>query len=140
LLVDFLEKGENQHSKVLRCTFQQNEAAIGLQTSRQVVEESCIFKAMLLLIRRPLRTTYWQTFALKFWNTRPTILTWPLRAATSSNLKKHLKGRQLSSTVDAILAVDGRFAAKPKVFFLDELMKLEQRNHKCVVLKGEYVE
>jgi hypothetical protein len=28
------------------------------------------------------------------------------------------------------------FAAQPKEFFLDGLMKLEQRSHKCVELKG----
>jgi hypothetical protein len=32
------------------------------------------------------------------------------------------------------------FAAQPKEFFLDELKKLEQRSHKCVELRGEYVE
>jgi hypothetical protein len=32
------------------------------------------------------------------------------------------------------------FAAQPKEFFLDGLKKLEQRSHKCVELKGEYVE
>jgi hypothetical protein len=32
------------------------------------------------------------------------------------------------------------FAAQPKEFFLDGLMKLEQRSHKCVELRGEYVE
>jgi hypothetical protein len=32
------------------------------------------------------------------------------------------------------------FAAKPKEFFLDGLKKLEQRSHKCVELRGEYVE
>jgi hypothetical protein len=32
-------------------------------------------------------------------------------------------------------------AAQPKdFFFLDELKKLEERNHKCVELRGEYVE
>jgi hypothetical protein len=31
------------------------------------------------------------------------------------------------------------FAAQPKEFFLDELKKLEQRSHKCVELRGEYV-
>jgi hypothetical protein len=31
-------------------------------------------------------------------------------------------------------------AAQPKEFFLDELKKLEQRSHKCVELRGEYVE
>jgi hypothetical protein len=32
------------------------------------------------------------------------------------------------------------FAAQPKIFFLDVLKKLEQRSHKCVELRGEYVE
>jgi hypothetical protein len=32
------------------------------------------------------------------------------------------------------------FAAQPKEFFLDGLMKSEQRSHKCVELRGEYVE
>jgi hypothetical protein len=31
------------------------------------------------------------------------------------------------------------FAAQPKEFFLDRLKKLEQRSHKCVELRGEYV-
>jgi hypothetical protein len=32
------------------------------------------------------------------------------------------------------------FAAQPKKFLLDGLKKLEQRSHKCVELRGEYVE
>jgi hypothetical protein len=32
------------------------------------------------------------------------------------------------------------FAAQPEEFFLDGLKKLEQRSHKCVELRGEYVE
>jgi hypothetical protein len=32
------------------------------------------------------------------------------------------------------------FAAQPKEFFLDGLKKLEQPSHKCVELRGEYVE
>jgi hypothetical protein len=32
------------------------------------------------------------------------------------------------------------FAAQRKEFFLDGLKKLEQRSHKCVELRGEYVE
>jgi hypothetical protein len=31
-------------------------------------------------------------------------------------------------------------AAQPNEFFLDRLKKLEQRSHKCVELRGEYVE
>jgi hypothetical protein len=32
------------------------------------------------------------------------------------------------------------FAAQSKEFFLDGLKKLEQRSHKCVELREEYVE
>jgi hypothetical protein len=32
------------------------------------------------------------------------------------------------------------FAAQSKEFFLDGLKKLEQRSHKCVELRGEYME
>jgi hypothetical protein len=32
------------------------------------------------------------------------------------------------------------FAAQPKGFFLDGLKKLEQRSHKGVELRGEYIE
>jgi hypothetical protein len=32
------------------------------------------------------------------------------------------------------------FPAQPKEFFFDGLKKLEQRNHKYVELRGEYVE
>jgi hypothetical protein len=32
------------------------------------------------------------------------------------------------------------FAAQPKEFFFGELKKLQQRSHKCVELRGEYVE
>jgi hypothetical protein len=51
------------------------------------------------------------------------------------NLKKHLKGRKFSSINETTLAADGWFAAQPKEFFLDGLKKLEQRSHKCVVLR-----
>jgi hypothetical protein len=32
------------------------------------------------------------------------------------------------------------FAAQPKEFFLGLVKKLEQRSHKCVELRGEYVD
>jgi hypothetical protein len=49
------------------------------------------------------------------------------------NLKKHLKGRNFSSTEEATFASEGWFAAQPKEFFL------EQRSHKSVELRGTYV-
>jgi histone-lysine N-methyltransferase SETMAR len=56
------------------------------------------------------------------------------------NHKKHLKGRKFSSTEEATSAADGWFAAQPEEFFLDGLKKLEQQSHKCVALRGEYVD
>jgi hypothetical protein len=56
------------------------------------------------------------------------------------SLKKHLKGRKFSNTEEATIAEDEWFAAQPKEFFLDELWELEQQSHKCVELRGEYVE
>jgi histone-lysine N-methyltransferase SETMAR len=55
------------------------------------------------------------------------------------NLKKQLKGRKSSSINEATLAADGWFAAQQKEFFLEGLKKLEQRSHKCVELRGEYI-
>jgi hypothetical protein len=71
----------------------------------------------------------------------PSLLTWfaPSDYCLFHNLKKHLKGRQYSSTGEATLAVDRWFAAQLQEFFLDGLKKLEQRSHKHVKLRGEYV-
>jgi histone-lysine N-methyltransferase SETMAR len=64
----------------------------------------------------------------------------PLDYCLFPNLKELLKGRKISSTEEATLAANGCFAAQPKEFLLDRLKKLEQRSHKCMELKGEYVE
>jgi hypothetical protein len=50
------------------------------------------------------------------------------------------KGRKFSSTEEATSAACGWFAAQPKEIFLDGLKKFEQQSHKCVELRGEYVE
>jgi hypothetical protein len=55
-------------------------------------------------------------------------------------LFSNLKGRKFSSIEEATSAADGWFAAQPKEFFLVGLKKLEQQSHKCVELRGEYVE
>jgi hypothetical protein len=55
------------------------------------------------------------------------------------NFKKVLKGKKFSSIEQAILTADGWIAAQPKEFFFDVLKKLEQRSHKCVELRREYV-
>jgi hypothetical protein len=49
------------------------------------------------------------------------------------------KGRRFLSTDEATLSAGGWFAVQP-IFFLDGLKKLEQRTHKCVELREEYVE
>jgi hypothetical protein len=56
------------------------------------------------------------------------------------NVKKHLKGRKFTSIEVAMLAADGWYAAQPKQFFLDGLKKVEQRSHKHVKLREEYIE
>jgi hypothetical protein len=48
--------------------------------------------------------------------------------------------KKVSSTEEAMLAADRRFAAQPKEFFLDGLKNFEQRSHKCVELRGKYVD
>jgi hypothetical protein len=50
------------------------------------------------------------------------------------NLNIHLKGSKYSNNEEATLA------AQSKEFFFGCLKKLEQRSHKCVELRGEYVE
>jgi hypothetical protein len=57
-----------------------------------------------------------------------------------ANLKKHLKRRNFLSIEEATLAADWWFAAQPKEFFLDGLKKLEQQSHKCVELRGEFLQ
>jgi hypothetical protein len=48
---------------------------------------------------------------------------------------------KFSSIEEAISAVDGRFAAKPREIFLDGLKKEEQGSYMCVCgTQGEYVE
>jgi histone-lysine N-methyltransferase SETMAR len=56
------------------------------------------------------------------------------------NLNKHRKGRKFSSIDEDTLAAEGWFAVKTKEFSFYGLNKLEQRSHKCVELRGEYVE
>jgi transposase len=49
------------------------------------------------------------------------------------NLKKHLKGRRISSIEEAHISCRRAVCSKSKKeFFLDGLKKLKQRNHKCV--------
>jgi hypothetical protein len=64
----------------------------------------------------------------------------PNLAPSDYYLFPNLKGRKFSSTEEVTLLADGWFAAQPKEFFLDGLKKSEQRSHKCVQLRGEYVE
>jgi hypothetical protein len=52
----------------------------------------------------------------------------------------NLKGRTFSSINQATFAADGWVAAQPKELFLNQVKKLEQLSHKCVELRGEYVE
>jgi hypothetical protein len=55
------------------------------------------------------------------------------------NVKKHLKGANVSTTENAMPAADDWFAAQPSAFNLVGLKKLEQRSEKCVELRVECV-
>jgi hypothetical protein len=52
---------------------------------------------------------------------------------------KYLRGRKFFSIIEVTLAADKRFAAQPIELFFDGLKKLEQRCHKCVEFRREYV-
>jgi hypothetical protein len=54
--------------------------------------------------------------------------------------RNNSKLRKFSSIEDAILAADEWFAAQPNEFTFGGLKKLEQRSHKCVCRRVEYVE
>jgi len=55
-------------------------------------------------------------------------------------LKKQLKGHHFSSDAVVIAAVETWLDGQHSEFFLSGLQKLEQRNKKCIELRGEYVE
>jgi hypothetical protein len=54
--------------------------------------------------------------------------------------KKHLNGTRTRDILACSSLWLFLFAAQLKEFFLDGLKKLEQRSHKCVGLRREYVE
>jgi len=55
-------------------------------------------------------------------------------------LKKQLKGRHFSSDAEVITAAETWLDGQISGFFLSGLQKLEQRDKKCIELRGEYVE
>ena len=55
-------------------------------------------------------------------------------------LKKQLRGRHFSSDAEVIAARRPGWADNFLIFFLGGLQKLEQRDKKCIDLRGEYVE
>jgi hypothetical protein len=78
LLVDYLEKGATM---MHFSTNWSSNWSPNVEANFQ--KQSSFFKTMLLLTRWPLRSRNWQIFTLKFWNTQPTHLIWPLRTTTS---------------------------------------------------------
>jgi hypothetical protein len=73
------------------------------------------------------------------------IISWQFRSTIPRNT--HVKNYVDLSLQDVRKGADKSlafpiflFAAQSKEFFLDRLKKLEQRNHKSVELRGEYVE
>jgi hypothetical protein len=60
---------------------------------------------------------------------------------TNSNLNPRKPGSEPTSIVRVLISLWlFLFSTQPKEFFLDVLKKLEQRSHKCVELREEYVE
>jgi histone-lysine N-methyltransferase SETMAR len=142
LLVDYMEKGATITAKyVLRCTSRQTEAATDLQTSRQAFERNLVLQDNASLNKAAITHQKLADLHFEFLK-RPAYS--PDLAPSDyylfPNLKKHFRRRKFSSIEEAILTADGCFAAQPKERFLDRLKKLEQRSHKCVELKGEYIE
>jgi hypothetical protein len=58
----------------------------------------------------------------------------PFDCSLFPDLKKHLRGRKVSSIEEAMLAADRWFASEPKEFFLNGL--LEQQSHNVWSSKG----
>ena len=54
-------------------------------------------------------------------------------------LKKQLKGRHFSSDAEVIASAESGWTDNLLIFF-NGLQKLEQRDKKCIELRGEYVE
>jgi hypothetical protein len=134
LLVDYLEKGSTITAKyALRCTSLQTEAATGLQTLRQAFEKN-------LVSSRKCCSSQGGHYAPEIG--RSSLLSSetpdipPDLAPSDYYHFPNLKGRNFSSIIEATLTADGWFAAQPEEFFLEGLKKLEQRNHKCVELRG----
>jgi hypothetical protein len=108
-------QGCNHHGIVLRCTSRQTEAATGLQASIQAFERN-LFSSRQCFSSQGVRfTPEIGNLYFKFWNTLPRSPdVAPSDYYLFSYLKKHLKGRTLSSIEKATLAADGWFAGQPK--------------------------
>jgi hypothetical protein len=66
LLVDYLENGATIMAKYCVALIDKQKQQLVSKRRGKFRKESCFFKTMLLLTRRPLRTTNWQIFSLTF--------------------------------------------------------------------------
>jgi hypothetical protein len=64
----------------------------------------------------------------------------PSRSVAATTIPILLKYERVLISLWLFLFPVSLFAAQPKEFFLGGLKKLEQRSHKCVELRGVYVE
>jgi hypothetical protein len=85
-------------------------------------KESCFFKTMLLLTKRPLRTRNKHIFTLKFWNI-------PLRTTTSFLTSRN------TSREESFWALRRSHHLRTGGVQHNQ-KKSEQRNHKCVEVGG----
>jgi histone-lysine N-methyltransferase SETMAR len=130
-------KGCNHYGKVLHCTSRQTEAAT-VSKRRGKLSKGILFLQDNAAPHKVAITH--QKFADLHFEVLKHPAYSPDLAPLDYYLFPNLKGRKFSSNEEATLAPDGWFGAQPKEFFLYRLKKLEQRSHKYVQLRGEYVE
>ena len=56
------------------------------------------------------------------------------------NLKKDIRGRHFRPNEEVVVAVEEWVRGKDPGFFSSELMALEHRWSKCIILEGHYIE
>ena len=83
----------------------------------------------------------WPTWASSVLITHPILRIWSRRTTTRFlDWKKQLKVRHFLSDAEIIAAAEIWLDGQPSEFFFSSLQNLEQRDKKCIELRGEYVE
>jgi hypothetical protein len=94
LLVNYLEKGATIMVKYYVALLDKLKQPLVSKHQGKHPKLSCFFKTMLLLPRQPLHTINWQIFAMRFLNTGPTHMIWPLHTTTSFLTSRNTSGKE----------------------------------------------